>query len=329
MIQVIGETSNKAAEPRKFVQTFVLAQQPSGYFVLNDILRYIKEEGDEEPTGPIAEVPVIDEATPAPPPAAPAAPASAADEDTVQDEAPKDEARSLDAGLVEQKLHETNVESNANGGATDTEASKPSEAKPEAAAPTNPEAAALELAEEDAKEPEKPQDPTPSPAVKPAAPQTEPVPELPPAPPKPMTWANRAAAAAGPRPVVPLPKTATPPAQNQNRVPAPAAAPASSPAAVPAQQASAPLPATDAAGRESSGWQTAGADAKRQNRPLSISGNFAEKEGTMGYVKYVTDKVQDADLRSALTAHGELTYFDINRQKVRLWHICPRWNGTR
>jgi hypothetical protein len=36
----------------------------------------------------------------------------------------------------------------------------------------------------------------------------------------------------------------------------------------------------------------------------------------MGYVKYVTEKVQEADLRNALAAHGELTYFDINRQKV-------------
>ncbi|KAF7534770.1 hypothetical protein G7Z17_g13307 [Cylindrodendrum hubeiense] len=48
VIQVIGETSNKAGEPKKFVQTFVLAQQPSGYFVLNDILRYIDEETDDE-----------------------------------------------------------------------------------------------------------------------------------------------------------------------------------------------------------------------------------------------------------------------------------------
>jgi hypothetical protein len=40
-IQVIGETSNKSAKLRKFVQTFVLAPQPTGYFVLNDIFRYI------------------------------------------------------------------------------------------------------------------------------------------------------------------------------------------------------------------------------------------------------------------------------------------------
>jgi hypothetical protein len=37
----------------------------------------------------------------------------------------------------------------------------------------------------------------------------------------------------------------------------------------------------------------------------------------MGYVKYVTEKVQDAELKSALAAFGELTYFDINRAKVR------------
>jgi hypothetical protein len=36
----------------------------------------------------------------------------------------------------------------------------------------------------------------------------------------------------------------------------------------------------------------------------------------MGYVKYVTEKVQEPELRAALAAHGELSYFDINRQKV-------------
>lgn len=324
MIQVIGETSNKAAEPKKFVQTFVLAQQPSGYFVLNDILRYIKEEGDEEPTGPVAEVPVIDKPSPAAIPVAPAAPSSAADEEPVPEEAAKAEISCVDAAVVEQKLNETKAERSVNGGAlhADAGAGKPSDAKPEPAVTADPEAAALELAEEDTKEPEKPQDPTPTPVAKPAAPQTEAVAEQPPQPPKPMTWANRAAAAAGPRPVVPLPKTATPPAQNQGRAPgpvpapAPAPAPATAAATVAPQQAGAPTPAAEATAKESSGWQMAGADSKRQNRPLSISGNFTEKEGTMGYVKYVTDKVQDADLRSALTVHGELTYFDINRQKV-------------
>lgn len=77
VIQVIGETSNKAAEPKKFVQTFVLAQQPTGYFVLNDIFRYINEDVEEDqvaeeeaPAAPIVE----DVEMPAQPTEEPAAP---------------------------------------------------------------------------------------------------------------------------------------------------------------------------------------------------------------------------------------------------------------
>ncbi|KAF9189529.1 hypothetical protein BGZ51_004135 [Haplosporangium sp. Z 767] len=44
MIQVLGEMSNKGGPSQKFVQTFFLAVQPKGYFVLNDILRYLKDE---------------------------------------------------------------------------------------------------------------------------------------------------------------------------------------------------------------------------------------------------------------------------------------------
>ena len=46
VIQVIGEISNKSAPHRKFVQTFVLAEQPNGYFVLNDMLRFISDDID-------------------------------------------------------------------------------------------------------------------------------------------------------------------------------------------------------------------------------------------------------------------------------------------
>ncbi|KAF7360314.1 putative G3BP-like protein [Mycena venus] len=44
IIQVIGEMSNHSDPWRKFVQTFFLAEQPNGYFVLNDIFRFLKEE---------------------------------------------------------------------------------------------------------------------------------------------------------------------------------------------------------------------------------------------------------------------------------------------
>ncbi|KAH7328600.1 hypothetical protein B0I35DRAFT_22394 [Stachybotrys elegans] len=321
VIQVIGETSNKAGEPKKFVQTFVLAQQPSGYFVLNDILRYISEDGDEE-SGEAAEA-----AAPSAEAAEAPAPVEAEVEQAV---APAAEPATLDTAVVEEKLQEAVAEdkdfADANGSTTvTTETSATLDAQEPTPAVTEPEAAARQVEEEDIKEADKPKEPSPTPVAKPAATQpAETAPEQPIMPPKPMTWASRAAAAAGPRPVVPLPKTATPPAGAQSRAPAPAAAPAAAaPAAAPAATTTpapaAPATATPAANTEApkevSGWQTAGADSKRQNRPQSISQAPTEKEGTMGYVKYVTDKVQDADLKAALAAHGELTYFDINRQK--------------
>ncbi|KAL8280900.1 hypothetical protein RQP46_006579 [Phenoliferia psychrophenolica] len=53
IVQVIGEMSNSGRPWRKFAQTFFLAEQPNGFFVLNDIFRNIKEEGDDdEPTEP-------------------------------------------------------------------------------------------------------------------------------------------------------------------------------------------------------------------------------------------------------------------------------------
>ncbi|KAM3513812.1 hypothetical protein MY11210_002537 [Beauveria gryllotalpidicola] len=288
VIQVLGETSNKGAEPRKFVQTFVLAKQPSGYFVLNDMLRYILEEDETE----------ADEAEKEPAAPAPDAP-----------EAPEIAPEPVvEAAPVEKKLiSEVAEKATANGKHTEPEPKVESPAAP-AVEPVVEELSQVEIQEE-----EKPKEPAPTPA-KIETPAPEPA-----GPPKPMTWASRAAAAAGPRPVVPLPKTATPPATNQNRAPAPA--PAAAPAPAPAA-ATSTAPATTAAPaaveathKETSGWQTAGVDSKRQNRAQPGSTGGAEKEGTMGYVKYVTDKVLDADLRAALAAHGELSYFDINRQK--------------
>lgn len=268
VIQVIGETSNKGGEPKKFVQTFVLAQQPSGYFVLNDMLRYIDEETEEEEQADAEAVPETE----------------AAAEETA---APAEKA-------VEEVAPEPVVEE------------APVEAEPaaeEAVAAEEPAAAAVE---EVAKEVEKPNE-APAPAAAPAKP-AEPA-----APPKPMSWASRAAAAVGPRPVVPLPKTETPPAAAQARAPVPAPAPAKE-ADAPATETPKEAPKEAAKeSKETSGWQTAGADSKHKKNPQATVA--AEKDTTMGYVKYVTEKVQDADLRAALAAHGELSYFDINRQK--------------
>ncbi|KAG0224528.1 hypothetical protein B0O80DRAFT_500654 [Mortierella sp. GBAus27b] len=47
MVQVLGEMSNKGSPSQRFVQTFFLAEQHQGYYVLNDIFRYIKDINDE------------------------------------------------------------------------------------------------------------------------------------------------------------------------------------------------------------------------------------------------------------------------------------------
>lgn len=74
IIQVIGELSNRGGNWRKFSQTFFLAQQPNGYYVLNDIFRYLSDDDDDESTAadeaqPVAEQPVHDAAPAVPQPA--------------------------------------------------------------------------------------------------------------------------------------------------------------------------------------------------------------------------------------------------------------------
>ncbi|KAI1807408.1 hypothetical protein F4811DRAFT_472486 [Daldinia bambusicola] len=324
VIQVIGETSNKAGDPKKFVQTFVLAAQPSGYFVLNDILRYIDEEGDEEPAE-VTQEEQAESATQAIP--------AAKEEPETQPAAPVEKPASFDAGVVDKKLEEvsvapeesapTNGDAPAEAAASETPAAPEPAKEPESKAAPNAEETAQEIAEEDAKEPEKPADPSPTPvqARQPQANTTAaPAAPAPAQPAKPMTWASRVAAGAGPRPVVPLPKAATPatpatPATAPQSRPAASAQPVASQAPAPTQSSEAAAPATPAK-ETSTEWQTAGGDSKRQNRPQSISGPQTDKDGTMGYVKYVTEKVDKDELRAALAQHGELVYFDINRQKV-------------
>ncbi len=48
LVQVLGELSNNGAGWRKFAQTFFLAEQPNGYYVLNDIFRYLKDDDEIE-----------------------------------------------------------------------------------------------------------------------------------------------------------------------------------------------------------------------------------------------------------------------------------------
>lgn len=335
MIQVIGETSNKSAELKKFVQTFVLAQQPTGYFVLNDIFRYINEEADEEVDADGHE----DMAQPMNqeqlaegvemPKSQPAAEEQAQPEVDAIDIVDKKLEESLDtAPTVLKDAPTTNGDETERVPEVDTVEEAPAAAAKPVEETPSPETVEKALEEEDVQAVEKPKDPVPSPAATRAPPTTAAVPAQPAVPAKPMSWANRAAAAAAvvtpPRPAVPNPKTSSP-------APTPTRAPPATQPAQPAQTtqtSTAPVTSptankeNEAPQSQNAGWQTAGSDhTKRQNRPQSVSGPI-EKEGTMGYVRNVTEAVKADELKAVLSSYGELVYFDVNRQKVCNWPSC-------
>lgn len=317
LVQVIGEISNKAEPHRKFVQTFVLAEQPSGYYVLNDIFRYIAWEEDEYENG--AEANEANQASTAQKPNTTTLTSSG---DPAQQEA--------DAGILDRKLEENVLEkpaaqekipSNAktNGHVVSETPAAPAEETPavlqkeaEVDAPSHVAAAEEEVAEE----PEKPRDPEPTPTVSPppsvkaaAAPPAQ-TPAAPTKPTAPKTWASlvgRAAAPASANGITPAPA----PKQNQ---PKPKTTPsAAKPSANPQDGNSEGSP-TQAPTNGNSEWQLA--DSKqRQNRPHSQSVSSSQAN-VLGYVKNVTEKVDASLLKAQLQAFGELNYFDVSRLKV-------------
>ncbi len=333
VVQVIGEMSNKAAPHRKFVQTFVLAEQPNGYFVLNDIFRYIDEEEEEE-------IGTEDTFEPGPP-AADLAPAHTSQEEPKALTSSDDPvAQERDAQAVDKKLEQEVTEKNitkeeassdapsANGTAAEKTAQVDvAEDAPAAAATvdTPKSTATAEDAETTVEaeivQPEKPKDPDPTPVASPtqptkAIPVQAPVSEAPSKPAAPKTWANLVA---GPRvaaPAVPSPASSTSPAPSQPRTSGPAPQKQSPPAPSPSSSVET-TPGQPQQG-SGNGWQTAGHEhAKRPARPQSISGT-GEGGNIPGYVKNVTDKVDASILKTTLQQYGKLAYFDVSRQKVYL-----------
>jgi Nuclear transport factor 2 (NTF2) domain len=73
-ILVIGEMSNQDGPWRKFVQSFFLAEQPNGYFVHNDIFRFLREDTYDNEDQPIESENVSHDTEPTAPAAVPAAP---------------------------------------------------------------------------------------------------------------------------------------------------------------------------------------------------------------------------------------------------------------
>ncbi|KAG8627315.1 hypothetical protein KVT40_004798 [Elsinoe batatas] len=308
VIQVIGEISNKSQPHKKFVQTFILAGQTNGYFVLNDIFRYLVEEEEEEahaeevPTpaetgyqepAPTATEQPSETLTTSANPAEVEQSAQLVDQELESKAAP--EVASKDVEVNGTTEHATEIE----------EPAEPSPAEEPAAAAPVP-AAKLEKPKEIASVPPV------SPAKKPAAPAATPATQAPAKPAAPKTWANLAAAAARvATPAVPSsqPSAATPP--TQPKASAPTASSTARPAA-PAETSTPrePSPAAD----EQDEWTSVGGHGRQQSRAQTSA---APQEGpqSRAYIKNVTEGVDVKQLKSLLEKFGEIVYFDVSRQK--------------
>ena len=311
VIQVLGDMSNRSAAPRKFAQTFVLAEQTNGYFVLNDIFRYLAEDDDDEsemPNNVVGELETSDDA-----PVTNEMPTLTSSNDQAEQE--------KQAEVVDEMLEQATPE----GMATDTTGSDVADPpaieaeKPVAETP----AQAAEEATGEATLPEAPKDPEPSPAATTpelsqtshaAPPPAEAAP--PPKPAAPKSWASLVAANKV-APAVPTVPSTTPVPSQPRAAPPAASSNASVGSAAPASTTQAntddqPLPSPG-------GWQTAGYDHNRkQNRPQSgsVSGAGGDRGNVSAYIKNVTERIDAAALRTTLNKYGKVDYFDVSRQKV-------------
>ncbi|GAB7354345.1 hypothetical protein MBLNU459_g4855t1 [Dothideomycetes sp. NU459] len=348
VIQVIGEISNKSAPHKKFTQTFVLAGQTNGYFVLNDIFRYIVEEEEEveidaeaEAQADAAADDLQQEPAAQPAPAAVEQPSPAAAQQTETE--PKTLTSSSDPAAVEHDAAKVDQELEANlskeqPAAEETApppaavngdvnladadiahaeeapaAAVPAAKEPEAPATSEP--AATEAAVQD----EKPKDPEPTPAKSPvkqapAKPATPVAPTASAKPAAPKTWANLAAAAhrvATPAVAVPQPSSSAAPQQAKAApVPATAASTASSPA-----PASAPAREPSPAPSQQDEWTSVGGDHKKQQAKGQASSGSQDGPQNRAYIKNVHESIDTKELRSLLEKFGEIVYFDVARQK--------------
>lgn len=327
VVQVIGEMSNKAAPHRKFVQTFVLAEQPNGYFVLNDIFRYINDDEEDEPeneelsgsaftvagdtsnivdVAPGLEKPIDDEPV-----------GKKLEEEPHQIITSDHETSDTDVRIDDSATQDTSLEAAESTDAVDetdssdtsvTELEPPPDAKEGEVAQ---EASELIPAAANEVHPEKPDDPEPTPAASPPAPPkpvaTPAPPAVPARQPPPATWAALLAQGRVAQPAVPIqaviPPTPKPVQLSANRSATPPKEPGASPA----------LPQENG----NSGWQTAGPEnGRRQGRQQPNPGNGERANVVHGYIKNVTERVDASELKETFLKHGKLVYFDVRRQRV-------------
>ncbi|KAI1318834.1 hypothetical protein EDD11_005680 [Mortierella claussenii] len=297
MIQVLGEMSNKGGPSQKFVQTFFLAEQPKGYYVLNDIFRYLKEDTElefeaavEEPeaeneTEPVVtelpaeilsvdEVASVDDASTL---VETAPPTDEAEPEVKEEKSPVPEEKKNAEKKTEHKKQDKKFEKK-DTKKDDKEAKK--EAKKEEDAAEKSETPELtkkqaEPAQEEIAASTSASASTPvaaAPAVAPASVSAE--------PPKPKTWANLAA-------------------NNSNQWGAhvaPGAKGASINVAQPTPKLQTP-------------------QAQTQNKPQSQRPSNGREEVHGIYVKNITDKMSVEQLREAFSEFGAVKNFELTPKK--------------
>ncbi|PWW75325.1 hypothetical protein C7212DRAFT_352732 [Tuber magnatum] len=337
VIQVLGEMSNNGLLNRKFSQTFFLAKQPNGYYVLNDIFRYLKDDEDTE--GGEYDENLAEEV------AEEAEVAEAITEEVIE--------AGEDMGLKETTTTEIEVQENkvaveetttiepalpipgaqglpppinggANGSSVETPAEEPEaevQPDPEPEPEPEPEPKAEELAvppvEVVAEEPAPPViaeiKPAQTPEKEPERRAVTPVPAAPPVPAGPTkatTWASIAKSASAGAPAA-VPQTVTPPQVQQAQQTQPSQAQNSTTPAT-STTASSATPSTPTTPRGGSQWHTT--ESKRHSRPASTSTNASTGQ-TSAYVRNVTESVSDRALEDTLSKFGALERFEVNRAK--------------
>ena len=320
VLQVIGAMSNRGAPRNKFVQTFILARQPVGFYVLNDMLRFIQDEGDDEDAVEGAtdvedaqKVMVQEDRS------------SASLKKTLTSSSDLQQQEE-DVAEVNRKLEEKSAlpptisattPTKTNGAGTHEENDDAIEEAPVTVSSHDdglqPEEAAAALEAEETSS-EKPKDPVPSPDISSPPASAETTKSALPAvtkPSGPRTWATLVASTQSKAPAAAAPVAVVTPKGGQSQV-----------RAIPAQAQPVESPeSTPETPSGNSGWQTAGNDhGKKHSRPQSMSG---DKANVLAYVKYVNEKVDADELNQALAKFGDLAYFDISRQKVSDADRCP------
>lgn len=338
MIQVLGEMSNNGLPNRKFSQTFFLAKQPNGYYVLNDIFRYLKDDEDTE-EGEYDEYTAEETAEDAEVAEAITEEVIEAPEDMslketttteVEVEAQENKVTVEETATIEPALPipETQglpppVNGSANGSSVETLEEEPeAEVQPDPEPEPEPKAEepAVPPVEAVAEEPAPPvieeKKPAPAPEKEPERRAVTPIPATPPVPagpPKPTTWAIVAKSAnTGAQPAVP--QSVTPPqVQQAQQTQPPQAQNSTAPAT--SSTASSATPSTPTTPRGGSQWHIT--EGKRHSRPAPVSANASAGQ-TSAYIRNVTESVSDRALEEALSKFGLSGRVEIIRAKVKI-----------